>query len=48
MLGDADNFSVVFPKAANAEERSLIMAATIMLDYMYFEEKAGGNQNSGF
>ena len=37
-LSDADNFSLVFPEGSNAEDRALLMAAVIMLDFMYFEE----------
>lgn len=43
MLSDADNFALEFPKNSNWEERSLLMAATLFIDYMMFEEK-GGNQ----
>jgi hypothetical protein len=44
MLGDSDDFSVVFPTDANKEDRALLMCATLFLDYRYFEEK-GQNQN---
>jgi len=36
----------MFPKGATPEDKALIVAATIMLDYMYFEERPQGT-NSG-
>lgn len=35
---DADFFSVIFPKDYSKEDRMLLIAATIFLDYMYFNE----------
>lgn len=35
---DKSNFGVTFPPFANPEEKVLIMAATLFLDYSYFEE----------
>ena len=46
-ISDADNFSLVFPTQATREERALLMAAVIMLDFMYFEENPNQNQQSG-
>jgi hypothetical protein len=43
-FSDADNFAIHFPKGATSEDKALIMAATLFMDYRYFEEKAGGNQ----
>jgi len=42
---DMDNFKVYFPKGATKEDKALIMAATIMIDYMYFEESPAGGAN---
>jgi len=39
-FGDADNFSLVFPDNATKEDKALLLAATLMLDYMYFEDKS--------
>lgn len=39
MVGDADNFGVDFPKGMNWEERTLLMSAVLLIDYMMFEEK---------
>lgn len=47
MISDADNFKVKFPKDATKEDKCLIMASTIMIDYMYFEESpTGGAQGT--
>lgn len=35
---DISNFGVSFPLNANPEDKVLIMAATLFLDYNYFEE----------
>ncbi|KAL4469079.1 hypothetical protein ABPG72_007758 [Tetrahymena utriculariae] len=35
---DKSNFGVTFPHNANVEDKILIMAATLFLDYSYFEE----------
>ena len=39
MLGDADNFSVPFPKGAPIEHRVLLMTCALMVDYCMFEEQ---------
>ncbi|CAD8114226.1 unnamed protein product [Paramecium primaurelia] len=36
-----DNFSVVFPQNASKIEKALLLAATIMFEYMYFERRHG-------
>jgi len=40
-ITDADNFSMIFPSDASAENRALLMASLILMDFTYFEEKAG-------
>ena len=42
-ISDADNFSLIFPHKATSEERALLMAAVIMIDFMYFEENPSKN-----
>lgn len=42
MVGDADNFSLIFPRGASKEDKALLLAVTLMMDYMYFEDKDGG------
>jgi hypothetical protein len=37
-VSDSDCFKVAFPKNASPEDKALIMAATIFIDYRYFEE----------
>jgi len=44
-FSDADNFSLVFPKKANKEIRAVLMAAVIMMDFMFFEEKPNNNHS---
>jgi len=34
-----DNFSLEFPPKATKEERALLLAAVILMDFSYFEEK---------
>jgi hypothetical protein len=42
MVSDADDFMMEFPPSATPEDRMLLMAAMIFMDYCYFEE--GPNQ----
>lgn len=35
---DADNFEIYFPETATAYDKLMIIGATLMLDYTYFEE----------
>lgn len=41
MVGDADNFSLIFPKGASKEDKALLLAIKLMMDYIYFEDKGG-------
>ncbi|CAD8113117.1 unnamed protein product [Paramecium sonneborni] len=47
MIGDADNFSLIFPKGATKEDKALLLAVTLMMDYMYFEDKQGAEASVG-
>ena len=38
MMSDADNFEVIFPQNANQENKLSLIAAALVIDYMYFEE----------
>eukprot|EP01017_Pseudomicrothorax_dubius_P046107 TRINITY_DN8076_c0_g1_i1.p1 TRINITY_DN8076_c0_g1~~TRINITY_DN8076_c0_g1_i1.p1 ORF type:complete len:290 (-),score=47.86 TRINITY_DN8076_c0_g1_i1:174-1043(-) len=38
LVSDADDFSVAFPSWASLDDRCLLMAMLIMLDYSYFEQ----------
>ena len=38
MYTDADVFSIVFPKEANAAQRATLFAAVFVLDFIHFEE----------
>lgn len=43
-VSDADNFSMFFPTGASLEDKALLLASILFLDYMYFEEK--GNEGA--
>jgi Scramblase len=45
MISDADNFDLVFPPGATWQQKALLIASTLFIDYRLFEEKDGGNQN---
>ena len=36
-IADTDNYGIIFPLNASTEERALLLAASMMLDYRYFE-----------
>ena len=40
-MTDMDNFFVEFPPMATADDKALLMAAALLLDFTYFEEKPG-------
>jgi len=42
-ISDADNFHCQFPATANGSHRALLLAATLLLDYQYFEEKGNND-----
>lgn len=39
MISNADNFSLHFPNNATKEDKALLMAAVLFLDFRYFEQK---------
>jgi len=45
MMGDSDYFCLTFPTTATGEDRALMLAGVLMLDFMYFEKK--GNKQGG-
>jgi len=46
-MSDADNFSVFFPPKATKEDKALLMAAVIFLDFRYFEENPNQHKKNG-
>lgn len=46
MISDADNFSVLFPIKSTLEERACILAATLFLDFRYFEDSENNRGNT--
>eukprot|EP01017_Pseudomicrothorax_dubius_P021817 TRINITY_DN2346_c0_g1_i1.p1 TRINITY_DN2346_c0_g1~~TRINITY_DN2346_c0_g1_i1.p1 ORF type:complete len:308 (-),score=23.27 TRINITY_DN2346_c0_g1_i1:188-1111(-) len=39
MISDADDFSLIFPSGITVEDKCLLIASLIMMDYAYFEQK---------
>jgi len=46
-LTSASNFTVMFPPKSTKEDRVLLLAAAIFLDFRYFEEKGGKKPPKG-
>ena len=46
-IGNADNFKLIFPKGASKQDKALLLASVLLLDYCYFEEKQGNNAQVG-
>ncbi|KAM3127741.1 hypothetical protein pb186bvf_020173 [Paramecium bursaria] len=47
-LSDVDQFRCLFPSGATKEDKALLFAATLMLDYSYFEDKHTWDSDSAF
>jgi hypothetical protein len=41
MIGDNDNFEVMFPTNATLDDKMMIIVSALMIDYSLFEEKQG-------
>ena len=41
-----DSFRIVFPQGTTAENKALLMAAAVFLDYIFFEKGSEGDQIS--
>ncbi len=46
-MSDADNFSINFPIKASLEDRALLLASSLMIDYRYFEHSSKKGYGSG-
>jgi len=46
MVSDTANFATIFPAGATSNDKALLLAANIMLDFTYFEEKPQGDRAS--
>jgi len=46
MFTDADNFDIYFPEKASGHEKLMIIGATLMLDYTYFENSNINNNRN--
>ncbi len=40
-FSDMDNFFIEFPATCTPDDKALLMAAGLLLDYTYFEERQG-------
>ena len=47
MVSEADNFFLEFHKSFNGEDRAIVLAALLFLDYVYFENGDSGANNNG-
>ena len=45
MTTDADSYKVTFPAGSTAEEKLLLIALGLMIDYQYFETDDSDNNN---
>jgi len=45
MFTDADNFEVVFPNDATPLDKLMIIGATLMIDYAFFEDEGGNDHH---
>lgn len=46
LVTSADSYIINFPPQATPQEKMLLIVAGLMVDYQYFEEKAGSNESS--
>ena len=46
LFTDADNFDVNFPSNATEHDKLMIIGATLMIDYQYFEDSGGDDKHS--
>lgn len=46
LISDADNFRVPFPSGISWEDKTLLLASVLMIDFMMFEEKGGANHSN--
>ena len=46
LVTSADSYQVNFPADAKPNEKLLLIITTLMIDYQFFEEKAGQNDNT--
>ena len=47
IVSDADSYDIKFPTTATPSEKLLIILATILIDYMFFEYSPGDTQQQG-
>lgn len=48
LFTDADNFDVAFPDNASALEKLMIIGATLMIDYAFFEDEGGNDHHNHY
>ncbi|KAM3147318.1 hypothetical protein pb186bvf_000569 [Paramecium bursaria] len=45
---DSENFRIIFPQGSNGKEKALLLAATLFIDYNYFETSPADQQNQNY
>ena len=45
-VGVADFYTITFPPEANPEDKVMLIGATIMIDYLYYEDKDDSDQRN--
>lgn len=46
LISDADNFEITFPSDATPEDKLMLIGATLMIDYRYYEENPRDNKSN--
>ena len=47
IITNADSYSIIFPKVAFPEDKLLLIAAALMIDYQYFESSPESSHDHG-
>ena len=47
MITNADSYSIIFPEGAFPEDKLLLIAAALMIDYQYFESSPESSHDHG-
>ena len=45
LVTSADSYQVIFPREANPEDKMILIAAGLMIDYQFFEESVSDKKN---
>ena len=47
LLTDADNFRIDFPRHISAQQRALLIGATLLINFSFFEGQPLDKENTG-